>query len=162
MKHFRTVIGFAAVLVAGTAWADDASRTAKAEELLQVTKIGPGFKQMMEQAQTMLKTGASRLSQKLADADRAAIEQKTAQIVSEQLNWEKLRVQFVKAYADTFTEEEIDGFLAFFKSPAGQAWIAKSSDVRDKARAISQQAMQDAQAQIRKLIEQATPKEDAK
>jgi uncharacterized protein len=160
MKNFRTVIGFAAVLVAGTAWADDASKMAKTQELLQVTKMEQGFKQMLDQAQTMLKAQTAR--QKLAEADKAVVEQKTAQIVAEQLSWDKLKAQFLKAYADTFTEEELDATLAFYKSAAGQAWIAKSSEVRDKARVISQQAMQDAQAQIRKVIEQAPPKDDAK
>jgi hypothetical protein len=32
----------------------------------------------------------------------------------------KARPALVKAYADTFTEGEIDGILAFYKSPAGQ------------------------------------------
>lgn len=160
MTHSRTLIGFtAAFLLAGAAWADDASRTAKAEELFQLAKIDQGFKQLLEHAQGTIKAQTAR--QEPAGADKTAIEQQVSQILSQQMNWDKLKPQYVKVYADTYTEEELDGILAFFKSPAGQAWFAKSTDVGDKARHITQQAIQDSQAQIRKVLEQAAPKEDA-
>jgi len=158
MKHSRTVTGLvAALLVAGAAWADDASRMAKADELLRVTKADQTFRQMLDRAQAQLKLLAVR--QAPSDADKAAIEQQAAPIAAEHLNWEKLRPQFVKAYADTYTEEEMDGIISFFKSPAGQAWISKVPEVNGRAVKISQEAMQEAQAQIRKLTEQAAPKE---
>jgi len=154
MKQSRTVIGFAAAfLLAGVGWADDASRTAKAQELLQVAKMDQGFKQMLERAQATIKTQTTR--QATAPADKAAIEEKISPILSQQLSWEQLKPQFVKVYADTYTEEELDAILAFYKSPAGQAWFAKSAEVGNKSRQITQQAIQDAQAQVRKVIDQA-------
>ena len=153
MKQSRTVIGFvAAFLLAGAAWADDASRTAKAQELLQAAKMDQGFKQMLDRAQTSIKTQTTRQA---TAADKAAIEEKISPILSQRLNWDLLKPQYVKAYADTFTEEELDAILAFYKSPAGQAWFAKSPEVGEKARQITQQAIQDAQSQIRKVVEAA-------
>lgn len=158
MKHSRTLIGFAAAfLLAGAAWADDASRMAKADELLRITKGDQNFKPLLARAQAMLKAEAVR--KEPADADkaaRAAIEQKISQILSDEMNWDKLRPQFVKLYADKFTEEELEGILSFYKSPLGQAWTAKSSELTAEAVKVSGQAMQDAQAKIRKVIEQAT------
>ena len=154
MKQSRIIIGFAAAfLLAGGARADDASRMAKAQELLQVAKMDQGFKQMLERAQTSIKTQITR--QATAAADKAAIEAKISPILSQQLSWDQLKPQYVKVYADTYTEEELDVILAFYKSPAGQAWFAKSPEVGEKARQITQQAMQDAQAQIRKVMEPA-------
>jgi hypothetical protein len=154
MKQSRIVIGFAAAfLLAGGAWADDASRAAKAQELLQVAKMDQGFKQMLERAQATIKTQSTR--QATTPADKAAIEEKISPILSQQLNWDQLKPQFVKVYADTYSEEELDAILAFYKSPAGQAWFGKSADVGNKARQITQQAMQDAQAQVRKVLEPA-------
>jgi uncharacterized protein len=159
MKHSRTFIGFAAAfLIAGGARADDASRVAKAQELVQVAKMDQGFKQMLDRAQASVK--AQTVRQEPAGADKAAIEEKISQILSQQLNWELLKAQYVKVYADTYTEEELEGIVSFYKSPAGQAWFAKSPQVGDKARQVTQQAIQEAQAQIRKVIEQATPKEE--
>ena len=153
MKQSRIVIGFsAAFLLAGAAWADDTSRMAKAQELLQVAKMDQGFKQMLDRAQTSIKAQTTRQA---TAADKAAIEAKISPILSQQLSWDQLKPQYVKAYADTYTEEELDAILAFYKSPAGQAWFAKSPEVGEKARQITQQAMQDAQAQVRKVIDQA-------
>jgi hypothetical protein len=156
MKHSRTLIGFAAAfLLAGAARADDASKMAKAQELLQVSKMEQGFKQMLDRTQVTVKAQAAR--QEPAGADKAALEQKISEIASQLLSWDKLAPQFVKVYADTFTEEELDAILSFYKSPAGQAWFSKSPEVGNKVRPITEQAMQEAQAQIRKVIEQATP-----
>jgi uncharacterized protein len=158
MKQSRIVIGFAAAsLLAGAAWADDASRMAKAQELLQVAKMDQGFKQMLDRAQATIKAQTTR--QATAPADKAAIEEKISPILSQQLNWDQLKPQYVKIYADTYTEEELDAILAFYKSPAGQAWFAKSPAVGEKARQITQQAMQDAQAQVRKAVPAAAPQQ---
>jgi hypothetical protein len=43
----------------------------------------------------------------------------------QEMNWEKLEPLFVKIYRDSFSQEEVDGMLAFYKSPAGQAVIHK-------------------------------------
>ncbi len=160
MRLSRTLIGFAAVLLlAGGAWADDASRTAKADELLRLTKGDQNFKPLLARAQALLRGQA--MQQVPAGADKAAFNQKVTQILTDELNWDKLRPQFVKLYADKFTEEELDGILAFFKSPVGQAWTTKSLDVNSEAVKISGEALQGAQAQIRKLVEQSTSKEES-
>jgi hypothetical protein len=162
MKKLHAVIVLAAASVlAGSAWADDASRMAKAEELLQVTKTEQNFKQMLDRIQTMMKTRADKQSPE--GADKAAIAQKVAAIVDERLSWDKLKPQFVKMYADTFTDEDLDGILAFYKSAAGQAMATKTPELMDKAVRIAQAAMQDAQPDIRKALESPAPaKEEAK
>ncbi len=48
-----------------------------------------------------------------------------AAVVKEQLSWEKQEPMYVRLYRQTFTEEEITGMLAFYKTPAGQAVINK-------------------------------------
>lgn len=154
MTQSRTLIGLAAaLLLAGAAWADDASKTAKADELLQITKGDQTYKPILAGAQSLLKRQA--FLKEPAGVDKAAFEQQVSQAVSEEVNWDKLRPQFVKAYADTFTEAELDGILAFYKSPAGQAWEAKSTDLTTAAVNVSKQAIQEAQARIRKITDEA-------
>jgi hypothetical protein len=43
----------------------------------------------------------------------------------QEMNWDRLEPLFVKIYRDSFSQEEVDGMLAFYKSPAGQAVIHK-------------------------------------
>jgi hypothetical protein len=49
---------------------------------------------------------------------------KLATILASALSWEKLKPIYVKLYADTYTEQEMDGIIAFYKSPAGEAMLA--------------------------------------
>ncbi len=42
-----------------------------------------------------------------------------------ELSWEKLEPMSVRLYKESFTEEEVDGMLTFYKTPAGQAVIGK-------------------------------------
>jgi len=41
------------------------------------------------------------------------------------LAWEKLEPMYLRLYTESFTEEEVGGMLAFYKTPAGQAVINK-------------------------------------
>ena len=45
----------------------------------------------------------------------------------------------MKLYAETFTQEEVDGLLAFYRSPAGVALLEKMPQVTQKSAAITQQ-----------------------
>jgi hypothetical protein len=42
-----------------------------------------------------------------------------------ELSWDKMEPMYIRIYKSTFTEEEVAGMLAFYKTPAGQAVINK-------------------------------------
>lgn len=44
-----------------------------------------------------------------------------------------------KVYTGTFTEQEIDGILNFYKSPEGQAFLQKIPLLTQRAVAVGQQ-----------------------
>jgi hypothetical protein len=46
-------------------------------------------------------------------------------VLQGQLAWEKLEPMYLRLYRESFTEDEIGGMLAFYKTPAGQAVINK-------------------------------------
>jgi hypothetical protein len=48
-----------------------------------------------------------------------------AAMMKELLDWKKLEPMYVRIYQKTFTQQEVDGMIAFYKSPAGQAVISK-------------------------------------
>jgi hypothetical protein len=79
--------------------------------------------------------------QKLTDAQQKAVDAVPAkfdQQLRQDLSWESLRPTFVKIYQEAFTQSEIDSMTAFYKSPAGAAFIDKMPAVTQK----SQQAIQ--------------------
>ena len=46
-------------------------------------------------------------------------------LMKELLDWKKLEPIYVRIYQKTFTQQEIDGMIAFYKTSAGQAVISK-------------------------------------
>jgi hypothetical protein len=59
--------------------------------------------------------------QKILEASRV----KMMDIMKEMFSWESMEHLYLKVYADTFTQDEIDGMAAFYSSPAGHAVIVK-------------------------------------
>ncbi len=48
---------------------------------------------------------------------------KMMELVAAKLN--KAKPALVKVYTDTYTEDEIDGILSFYKSPVGKAFFKR-------------------------------------
>jgi hypothetical protein len=61
--------------------------------------------------------------------------------VKSELSWEKMRDLYQQVYAETFTQEEVDGLIAFYESPAGKAFVAKMPTVMQKSMVLMQQRM---------------------
>jgi hypothetical protein len=156
-RRSHCTIGIAAVLLlAGTAFADEASRKAKAEEVLKLTNSEQMMKQMIDRARAMQTARASKLD--LPEDQKAqaeALQNKIMQVISDRMSWEKLKPQFVQIYADTYTDEELDGIVAFYKSPAGQAMLAKMPEIMTKSMKVAQDAMQGVEADIRRITDEA-------
>lgn len=62
-------------------------------------------------------------------------------IVREEMNWEKIKPQYVRIYAETFTRQEIDDLTAFYQTPSGKAFISKQPELTRKTSALSQEKM---------------------
>jgi len=50
---------------------------------------------------------------------------KIAALLKDELNWNKMEPFYIKLYKDTFTQEEVNGIIAFYKTPSGQAVLKK-------------------------------------
>lgn len=70
----------------------------------------------------------------------------------QELSWEKLEPLFVKIYRDSFSQEEVDGMLAFYKSPSGQAVIHKMPLVMQNTMTEMQKLMGPA---LQKVVQKA-------
>lgn len=56
----------------------------------------------------------------------ADFQTKVEAVINNAMGWDKLRPLYIKLYMDAYTEEELDGIVTFYKSPAGQAMVSKS------------------------------------
>ncbi|WP_423679091.1 DUF2059 domain-containing protein [Undibacterium sp. WLHG33] len=67
-------------------------------------------------------------------------------IQKEELSWEKMEPMLINIYASSLTQEDVDGITAFYKSPAGKAYVQKIP-------AIMQQTMTQMQAKLKPMAE---------
>jgi len=72
---------------------------------------------------------------------------KLVKVTRDGLNPEQLRASQIKVYQETFTQSDIDGLLAFYRSPAGSAYI-------DKMPLVVQRTNADLQVRLAPLVEQ--------
>lgn len=164
MKH-KLLLLAGMLLCAGVSAvrADDASRMAKAEEFLRVSHTEQMLSQSMSTILNQTKSGAMQQMFGVTltpeqTKESEELQGKLVAILTSALSWEKLKPIYVKLYADTYTEQEMDGIIAFYKSPAGEAMLAKTPEIMTKANGLVQQQMVTVMPEIQKLIKDATQK----
>lgn len=64
-----------------------------------------------------------------------------ATIMKEEFTWEKLEPMYVRIYQKSFSQQEVDGMIAFYRSPAGQAVLNKMPLVMQNSMQEIQQMM---------------------
>ena len=67
----------------------------------------------------------------------------------------KMRPELIKAYAETFTDDEIDGMLAFYETPAGKATVTKIPAVNLRMSGLIQTEINSLGPEINKIAEDA-------
>jgi len=120
--------------------------TESIDTLLVVTKsealvstMHAQMEQMMGQTLTGMLGG-----RKITEEQKRVIEAAPKQfsiIMKEELSWANMKPMYVSIYQETFTQEEIDGLIAFYRSPAGAAFIDKMPVVMQKSAIIMQARM---------------------
>jgi TolB protein len=61
--------------------------------------------------------------------------------IAAELSWDKVKADYVALYADTFSAAELADLIAFYRSPAGKAFVAKQPELTRKSIAMSQKSM---------------------
>ena len=128
MRIYKFLV-LALIFAATTARAAPASDDS-INQLFEVTKVQKLLEGMQAQVGSMLDAAMQQsLNGKTPTPAQAEIianmKIKFVNLIQRQLAWEKLQPQYLQLYRETFTEEEVDGMLAFYKTPAGQAVINK-------------------------------------
>lgn len=156
----RLFLGAAVLLLAmpGVSRADDATKRAKVEEILLVTKSDKVFNTMVENGMKQGEQAAMSLfedSSKMTPKDREILtrfEGKMLATFKAESGWETMKPELVDLYASLYTEAQVDGILAFYKSPAGQAMIEKTPEIIAKSSAIAQGHFQQMQPKLQTLF----------
>ena len=120
--------------------ADAASKDAKIEQFLTLIKANTIQDQIYAQLAGQIDRATKSLAQQAGipvpeqPSAVADLQSRMTAEMHEYMSWDKLKPAMIEAYRNTYSEEELDGLLAFFKSPVGQAYIAKSPQIATRSR----------------------------
>ena len=116
----------ASAFAANTSPASDAS----IRQMLELTNAQQMLTDMKGQMTAMMSSTMQNATKGQAlTPDRQAIidrmSAKMSSVLSDALNWDTLLPLYLRTYRESFTQDEIDGVIRFYKSAAGQAYIKK-------------------------------------
>ena len=120
-------------------------------QILEVMQARKLVDSMMAQMDTLMLQMVAQATQgqTIPPKVQKQIDQQRSEVMAmmrDILAWEKLVPLYVRVYQKTFTQQELDGMLAFYKTPVGAAMIAKMP-------AVMQNTMEEMQSSMGPLME---------
>lgn len=100
------------------------------KQLLELAQAQKLIESVMAQMDELMKQTIYQAAQgrEIPPKVQKEIDKRQAEVVGlmkELLDWKKLEPMYVRIYQKTFSQQEVDGMIAFYKTPAGQAVVAK-------------------------------------
>jgi len=160
MKRWIAVLVVMMAIVPCCARADEVSKQVKVRELFATMHMERQLDQMMHSIEMQVQMMAQEIP---GAGDQLTPEQKklsqeftdkAMKVVNDNAGWTALEPDYVKLYASTYSEEEIDGILAFYKSPVGQTMLAKTPELSTGGMKIMHDRMMVFQPKVRALQEE--------
>ena len=134
MKRIGTILLSAVLALVSAAEADDTSRRqALAAQLLDAMQME---KQMESQVDAM----KASIGQMVPGGGAGAGSEFLDLILAE-MSYENIKSEYVAIYAEVFTAAELQGLLAFYRSPVGRSWAEKQPEVNMRLMQITQSKM---------------------
>lgn len=158
MKALPKIIGVVILSLAINSFAAPPSEKS-IEKVLDLSKAGKLMDDVWDQMDGVMKASIQQAmkGKTVSDEEQAIMDKqmkKMVAVMKEELSWEKLKPSFVKIYRETFTQEEVDGLIAFYQSPAGKALIDKQPAVMKKTMGVMQERMGPLMQKIQQLTEE--------
>jgi len=129
---------------------------ASIKQLLEVAQAHKLIDSVMAQMDNLMQQTIAQATQgqKIPPRVQKDIDQRRGEIIAmmkELLDWTKLEPLYVRVYQKTFSQQEVDGMIAFYKTPAGQAVIAKMPTVMQETIEEMQQMMGPVMQKMQKM-----------
>ncbi|MFC5499465.1 DUF2059 domain-containing protein [Caenimonas terrae] len=155
----RRLIAIVTLFAAAAAYAAPPSQES-VEQLLAATRAEATIDAMFSSLEPMMRQSMQQATQgKPLSAQQQrvldAVPPRFAAIIRQELGWQKMKPLYVQIYQETFEQQEVDGMLAFYASPAGQAFVNKMPVVMQKSMALSQQMMKSVLPRMQQAMKEA-------
>ena len=161
MKHAVICLALLSARLVPAARADDAKTAALADELVNLAELEKNYEQSFTMVKETLARQMGATLGKASPGDKSAATQNANAIfdlIAKQLDWASVRKDYVALYASTFTEEELQGIIDFYKSAPGQAFVKKQPELMKKSMDLNQAKMAEIMPTIQQLIMQQSTK----
>ena len=155
-KVMGIVLALCGMLVSNV-YADDAARRKMAEELLLTMKVDTELAATYDR----IKAAQQEQMQSLgAPQDSAAVEMqnKMMDMMAQEMSWAKLKSEYIAVYAELFSEEDLRALVDFYRTPVGQRFIDKQSELTDKMMQIGQKHVMELMPKMKAMSDEAQSK----
>jgi uncharacterized protein len=152
MTAIRSCFVLTTALISFGAFANDAPPSdSSLQELSTLSHNQEVFNGMKPQLDAMITSSIKEASQgqTITPERQAVLDRMRTKMVAafdESFNGETLQMVNVRIYQATYTQDEVDGLIAFYKTPAGQALINKRpllmQNTLDEMRALTRPMVQ--------------------
>lgn len=154
MRKIMVAMALAGMMSAS--WAA-APSDASIEELLAATKAQQLVASMLANVEGTLSKQLEQLvaGKQLSDKERKALATLPAElskILAAELSWAKWKPVYVKIYKETFEQKDVDGLVAFYKSPTGKVAVEKMPLVMQKSMEAMQAGMGPTMEKLRATV----------
>jgi hypothetical protein len=140
----------------GSVATSDMPSEASIKQLLETAQVHKLLDSVMTQMDTLLQQTIKQATQgrKVPPKVQKDIDKRQAEmmaILKDMLDWKKLEPMYTRVYQKSFTQQEVDGMLAFYQTPAGQAVINKMPLVMQNTMNEMQEMMSPVIQKIQKM-----------
>jgi hypothetical protein len=120
-------------------------------EMLEVSRTRENFIRGMELG--MEAAGMTEMDSRMRKAVR--------DFMDEHFSYEELEPDFIRAYADQFTEEEIRALTAFYRTPAGARFVERTPELTTAVQQATMGRMMDLMPQLMQRLMEAAEESEA-
>lgn len=150
MKRYLLTMAMT-LLTAATTLAADADTYRLAEELLDLMNIKANIEKSFDMVKKMIPAHARQHGDGAGEAADTTPAESIMDMIKAEMSWDSLKDDYIAVYAETFTAQELQGLVDFYKTPVGQSFIAKQPELMRRSMEISQRQMSELMPRIREL-----------
>ncbi len=122
---------------------DQAAHKAVALEVVKTMHLEAAFEANIDHMMSNVDRISDGVARQLGNKPEAAefqtrMHNETRDLVKKEFNWDAIQPEFVQAYADLFTTDELKQLVSFYSSPLGQKFVSKQQELSARVDKVSQ------------------------
>lgn len=161
------LVAFAFVLATLASGARAAASAESVDRLMQAMKVQAQLEMIYSQTLPAMQAAMKQSlggQMKSEEAQRMfdTVMPRVNAVIRDELSWARLKPDFAQIYGETFTQQEIDGLIAFYQGPIGSALVAKLPQLALRSTQLMQQRMGPLMQKVMQVTKEEVEKERAR